>query len=490
MNPIKKLAGQTAIYGLSSIVGRLLNYLLVPLYTRVFLPAEYGVVTEIYAYVSFLNVVLTYGMETGFFRFFQTESNKKSVYSTILVSLLISSSVFTLICILFSQSIANVMGYANHSEYITWFAIIISIDAVTSIPFALLRVQNKALKFVFIRLINIGVNIGLNVFFIIICPHLIKSSNPLIHNAISSVYNPEIGVGYVFISNLFASVITLILLLPYLTGFKFDYSLWKKIIKYSLPLLIVGLAGIINETFDRILLKHLLPDKSTAMAQLGIYGACYKISILMTIFIQTFRFAAEPFFFAEAKKSESRDIYAEVLKYFVITCSIIFLGIMMYFDFVKLFVGKEFYSGLHIVPILLLANMCLGVYYNLSIWYKLTGKTVFGAYLSVFGAVVTLILNFWWIPIYGYTGSAWATFFCYFLIMVASYFIGQKYYPVNYNLLRILSYILISVFLYFLSIIINIQTLVYRIFINSILFFSFLVLIYLLERKKIIKAVN
>jgi O-antigen/teichoic acid export membrane protein len=224
------------------------------------------------------------------------------------------------------------------------------------------------------------------------------------------------------------------------------------------------------------------------MAQLGIYGACYKISILMTIFVQTFKFAAEPFFFTESKnKNESKKIYADVLKYFVIACSLIFLGIMMYFDFVKLFVGKEFYSGLNVVPILLLANLFLGVYYNLSIWYKLTGKTIFGAYLSVFGAIITLVLNFWLIPIYGYMGSAWATFFCYFSIMVLSYFIGQKYFPVKYNITKILSYIIISVLLYFISIELTISHLVYRVFVNSIIFLSFVIFILISEKRLLIR---
>ena len=486
MNPIKKLAGQTAIYGLSSIVGRLLNYLLVPFYTRIFTTGEYGVVTEIYAYVSFLVVVLTYGMETAYFRFSEKVEDKEKLYSTSLISLLSTSAIFILITSIFSTGIANWMGYALHPEYIIWFVLIVAFDAITAIPFAKLRAQNKALKFATIKLVNIFTNIGFNLFFILLCPYLLKNSdNTTITDFVHSIYNPAIGVGYIFIANLLSSAITVLMLFPSMVKikFSFDTELWKKMIKYALPLLIVGLAGIINETFDRALLKHLLPDKATAMSQLGIYGACYKISILMTIFIQTFRFAADPFFFSEAKNKNAQQIYADVMKYFVIVCAFIFLGTMLYMDVVKTFVGKDFYSGLKVVPILLMANLFLGVFINLSIWYKLSGQTMYGAYLSIFGAIITLVLNYWWIPIFGYMGSAWATFICYFAMMVLSYFVGQKHYPVNYDLIRIFGSLGLYVLLFFVSEYLYVDSKPMRLTVNSIYLIGFVLVVYVSERR-------
>ncbi len=449
MNPLKKLAGQTAIYGLSSIVGRLLNYFLVPLYTRIFLPAEFGVVTEMYAYVTFLIIVFTYGMETAYFRFSQSESDPEKVYSTSLLSLVGTSSVLLFILIAFSGPISALMGYQNHPEYITWFALILALDAVTSVPFSRLRHENKAKRFAFIKLLNIFINVGFNLFFLVLCPILQKKGIA----GIDSIYNPEIGVGYVFISNLIASVVTLLLLFPQFTDtpYRFDKTLWKSMIIYALPLLIAGTAGMVNETIDRILLKYLYPIPSQALVQVGIYGACYKLSILMTLFIQTFRYAAEPFFFAQAKNENSKEVYAQVMKYFVLGCSLIFLCIMLNIDSIKFFIGPKFHSGLPIVPILLLANLCLGMFFNLSIWYKLSGHTKYGAYLAVYGAVITIVLNIWWIPIYGYKGCAWATLVCYASMMVISYFIGQKQFPVNYNVKRILSYIGLALLLYALS---------------------------------------
>jgi O-antigen/teichoic acid export membrane protein len=432
LNPLKKLLSQTAIYGLSSVIGRLLNYLLVPLYTRYFLPAEYGVVTELYAYVAFLVIVLTYGFETAFFRFSKKENNVKVVYSTALISLIVSSVIFVLLMFASSVSIANWMGYAGHTEYIEWFAIIIALDAISSISFAKLREQNKAVRFACIRLINISVNIGLNLYFIV---HL------------------EFGIAYIFIANLIASTVTLVLLFPEMinSSWRFDKVLWKKMMIYALPLLIAGLAGMTNETIDRILLKHLLPNTDIAASELGLYGAFYKLSIIMTLFIQTFRFAAEPFFFAQEKEGGSRQIYADVMKYFTIIMAIIFLGVTIFYDIIKGFLGSEYHDerGFLVVSILLLANLFLGIYYNLSIWYKLTGKTKYGAYLSIFGATITLVLNFILIPIIGFVGSAWATLICYFSMTVVSYFIGKNHFPIPYQIGRIALYLSAMLAVYF-----------------------------------------
>ncbi|MEY4593624.1 MAG: hypothetical protein RIQ47_34 [Bacteroidota bacterium] len=437
MSIYKKLAGQTAIYGLSSILGRLLNYLLVPLYTRVFETGEYGVVTQFYAYAAFLNILFTYGLETAFFRFNQTENNRPQVYSTALLSLLLTSVVLFFGITIFAEPIAASFVAADQLDhrlplYVIWFAGILACDAITAIPFARLRQQNKAIRFALIRLVNIVLNIGFNLFFLVGCPKWL-AQNP--DSWVASIYDPSYGVGYVFLSNLLASVVTLLLLLPELRPLTngFDSALWKKMMRYSLPLMVAGFAGMINETFDRIMLPRLVADPTTALDQLGIYGACYKLSIVMTLFVQTFRYASEPFFFSQAGKEDARMIYARVMDWFVLGCAFIFAAVMLFMDIFQLFIGEKFRVGLPVVPILLMANLCLGVYLNISIWYKLTGKTSWGAWFSVFGAVVTVLLNFILIPTLGYIGAAWATLICYALMMVVSYFVGQRFYKVPYD---------------------------------------------------------
>lgn len=466
MNPLKKLVGQTAIYGLSSVIGRLLNYLLVPLYTRYFLPADYGVVTEIYAYVAFLVVILTYGLETAFFRFSKKDNDINFVYSTALISLIVSSIIFVILMLINSSTIANWLGYAGHAEYVEWFAIIIALDAISSISFAKLRAQNKAIRFALIRLVNIFINIGLNIYFIVYL---------------------EFGIEYIFIANLISSCITILILLPEMvaSAWRFDKLLWKKMMIYALPLLIAGLAGMTNETIDRVLLKHLLPNQDIASTELGLYGAFYKLAIIMTLVIQTFRFAAEPFFFAQDKAGNGKDIYADVMKYFTIIMAVIFLSVTIFYEVIKEFLGKNYHDerGFLVVSILLLANLFLGIYYNLSIWYKLTEKTKYGAYLSIFGAIITLAFNFILIPIIGFIGSAWATLICYFSMTIASYYLGKKYFPVPYNIKRIGLYLCsmlgIYFFIYFVDS--NMQ-------INSLFLVGFIVAAVVLERKN--KTIN
>jgi len=486
LSHIKQLAGQTAIYGLSSIIGRVIGYLLIPLYTRVFIPSEYGISNELYAYSSLLLVIITYGMETAFFRFSETEKDRGRVFSTALISLLASTALFVLIALVFARPVAGVIRYSNHIEYIIWIALIVSFDALAAIPFAHLRQMNKAKRFAVIKLLNIFFNIGLNLFFLLLCPFLLRKG--LFTGFINLVYSKEIGVGYIFISNLFASALTIVLLLPEYLGIKytFDRELWKRMIRYALPLLVVGFAGIINETMDRIFLKFLLPEK-ISMAQVGIYGACYKISLIMTIFIQAFRFAADPFFFAKAKERDAKIIYADVMKYFVIICTFIFLVVMLYIDIIKYFVGEKYYAGLPIVPILLVANMCLGIYYNLSIWYKLTDKTTFGAYISIFGAIITIILNVLWIPLIGYMGSAWATLICYASMMVISFIYGQKNYHVNYDMKKIIGYISLSLALFFISKYIHFDNNIIQYIFNSLLLLVFVTVIYFFEKKEFVK---
>jgi O-antigen/teichoic acid export membrane protein len=331
------------------------------------------------------------------------------------------------------------------------------------------------------------VNIGLNLFFILFCKHIYDAQESVFKPFVNLVYSPNIGIGYIFISNLLASLITLLLLSPQILRVKyvFDSPLWKKMMRYALPLLVAGLAGMVNETLDRILLTHLLPEKD-AMVQTGIYGACYKVSIIMTIFIQTFRFAAEPFFFSHAKEKNSKQTYADVMKFFVIICAVIFLGTMLNISWIQYFAGnKEFRSGIAVVPILLLANMCLGIFFNQSIWYKLTGQTHFGALLTIFGAVITIVLNFYWIPRIGYIGSAWATLICYASMMVASYFLGNKHYPVNYDLKRILGYLALSLTLYVISTFVHTGSIIINLIINNSMLILFILVAWKMERNSL-----
>lgn len=482
MSPFKKLASQTAIYGLPTIVGRLLNYLLVPIYTRTFSTAQYGTVNEMYAYVSFLLIVLTYGMETSLFNFSRNNENKEKVYSTILLTIILTSSVFILGTWLFAQPIADLINYPNHTEYIIYFGWILGLDAISSIAFAKLREQQKAGLFAGIKILNIAANIFFNLFFIVYCPKLL-AQNP--QSWLLKFYDPQIGVGYVFVSNLISSIITILIQLPFIlrVKFTFDFSQLKTILKYSSPLLLAGLAGMTNETIDRILLKYLLPENS-ALEQVGIYGACYKISLIMTIFIQTFRFAAEPFFFSHSDKQDAKQVYARVMKYFVIICSIIFLGTMINLSWIQGFIGKDFRSGLQVVPLLLMANFFLGVFFNLSIWYKLTNQTRYGAWLTIFGAVITLAGNFIFIPRFGYMACAYTTLVCYLLMMLVSYFIGNKHYHVNYDVKRIVAYIGLSLLLFAISQYINFDSDVLGITIKNLLLILFALVVFLFERKE------
>jgi O-antigen/teichoic acid export membrane protein len=481
VNPLKKLLGQTAIYGLSSIVGRLLNYLLVPLYTRYFTTSEYGDVTLLYAYAAFLLIILSYGIETAFFRFSQREPNKRVVYSTALISLLISSSLFVGFIYFNAQSIANTLSFGQHPEYIQYFAFIIGLDTLSSISFAKLRELNQATRFALIRLLNIFINIGLNLFFIIYCPFAIKNNLPTAE-FIQSIYSPSIGIGYIFIANLVSSVVTILMLVPEMSKslWRFDKALWRKMMVYALPLMVAGLAGITNETIDRILLQYLLPADISA-SEIGLYSAFYKLSIIMTLFVQTFRFAAEPFFFSQERERNAKQVYAQVMKYFSIVTAFIFLSVMIYYDLVKQFIGTSFHDerGATIVPILLLANLFLGLYYNLSVWYKLTEKTSYGAYMSLFGAAITIVLNLVLIPYFGFVGSAWATLCCYFLMALCSYFLGQKYYPIPYPLARIAMYFGLVLGFYFLSAYLSLGMAI-----NTFFLIVYIVVVYVLEKPK------
>jgi O-antigen/teichoic acid export membrane protein len=449
VNPLKRLASQTVIYGLSSIVGRFLNYLLVPLYTNYFSTYEYGVVSEFYAYSGFFATLLVFGFETGFFRFSQDTEQKEKVYATAFNFILGTNALFVVLIALFINPLAEALYYPKHHEYFYWFGLILAFDSVAAIPFARLRAENKARQFATIKFIEIGANIALNLFFIVVCKGAYDKDPSSFW---AGFYNPAIGVGYIFISNLIASAFKLLLLAPQLRGVwgGVDKPLLKKMLAYSLPMVVIGFAGIINEMLDRVILKYLLPyDNKTNTEMLGVYGACYKLSILMTLFIQAFRYAAEPFFFARAKEKNSTRVYADVMKYFVIVCVGIFLLVTLYLDVFKHFIGPKFRVGLPVVPVLLLANLFLGVYVNLSIWYKLTDRTLWGSYVSIGGALVTVIINLLFVPAYGYMASAWATLICYAGMALVSYLLGQKYYPVEYSVSSFVKYFGLALLLYF-----------------------------------------
>lgn len=486
MNPLKKLVGQTAVYGLSTIIGRLLNYLLVPLYTYQFSnPKDFGVVTEFYAYASFLNVVLTYGMETALFNFSAKRGRDPAVYSTALFSLALTSGLFLGGMTASAQSVAETLRYPAHADFVVWMAWAIGLDALTAIPFARLREQQRPGRFALLKTLNILINIAGNLLFIGLGKWAYESNATGWLGWAGNLYDPAIGIGYVFIANLIASAAMAALMLPEFLSVRAwpDFSLLRQMLAYALPLLVAGLAGMVNETMDRVLLKYMLPEK-TAMAQLGIYGACYKISILMSIFIQAFRYAAEPFFFSHHKQADARDLYALVMRWFVIACSFIFLGVMANIAWVQYFVGANYRSGLGVVPILLLANLCLGIFFNLSIWYKLTEQTRFGTYLTLWGAAVTLALNFYWIPRIGYMGAAWATLACYASMAVWSYLLGQKFYPVPYDLKRMLGYPLLALAVYLWAAKIEGLPLVWELAAKNGLLLGFVAWVLLLERKR------
>jgi O-antigen/teichoic acid export membrane protein len=496
LNPLKKLAGQTAVYGLSSIVGRLLNYFMVPLYTSFFDPEAYGVVGELYAYVGFLVVFLTFGMETTYFRFSNIKGNDKAtIYNQAGTFTIAINLIFLLISIGFSSSIANFIDYPEHQEYVVWFAIIVVMDAISSIPLARLRLEDKAKKFATVQLVTIAVNIGLNLFFILFCKGLYDSGRSFF--LIDWVYFPAIGVGYVFIANLLSSLVRPIMLMKEFKELRFnvDKPVMKEMTYYAFPLVIAGFAGIINEVLDRILLRRMLTAshwRSYSLQQVGIYSACYKLSIMITLFIQAFRYAAEPFFFSKSNDENHKKIYSKVMTYFVIVVSLIFLVVSLYLDIFKYFIPNEkYWGGLKIVPILMLANIFLGIYYNQSIWYKLANKTKFGSYISMGGAVLTIGLNIALIPWIGYMGSAIATLIVYFAQMVASWKLGQIHYPIKYNIRKIGLYLILSILLYLISLIFDFDSIFVKLLVNTVLLALFIFVVFTLENPlKLIRKTN
>ena len=458
MSLLRKLAGETAVYGATTVAARLLNYLLVPIHTRVFAPEEYGIVTDLYAYVGFFVVLFSYRMETAYFRFAGNDpAQQRRTFVTASGSILLSSLVLSGLLALNAEPLAIALRYSHQDWAVAWMALVLGLDALTAIPFAQLRHRGRAARFGMARMLNIGVNIGASLFFLLLCPALYEKGV----GWVNLVYDPDLGVGYVFYANFLASLATLVFVLPEFGGLEqlkvfwrdFDGELWKKMMRYGLPLVVVGLAGIVNEVLDRILLKYLLPgDLETRLTGVGIYGACYKLAMLMTIFTQAFNYASEPFFFRHADRGDAPALYARVARAFAAVGALVFAGVMLFLDVFQLFIGEGGYrEGLAVVPILLMANLLLGLYYNVSVWFKLTDRTLMGAWIALGGAAVTIALNVWLIPQIGYLGSAWATLACYATMLLITWALGRLFYPVPYPVPRILLYIAAGMATYLLG---------------------------------------
>lgn len=450
MAKLGSLMKDTAIYGLSSIIGRFLNYLLVPLYTAKLSAASggYGIITNVYSYVALILVLLTFGMETTFFRFANKENEKPiEVYSTTLIFVGGISCLFALVVLLFLQPIAGAMGYANHPEYIGMMACVVAIDAFQAIPFAYLRYQKRPIKFAALKLLFIVMNILLNLCYFLWFPALYESYPEVM----GQIYNPGVGVGYAFGINLLCTASITVWFGPELTGFKYKFSkdLFLRMLKYSWPLVILGLAGILNQTADKIMFPYLRPEDGKV--QLGIYGAASKIAMIMAMITQAFRYAYEPFVFGKAKDKDAKMMYANAMKYFLIFTLLAFLCVVFYLDILKFIIAPDYWDGLQVVPIVMAAEIMMGIYFNLSFWYKLIDDTKWGAIFSFIGCAVLIAINIIFVPKIGYVACAWGGFAGYFTAMTLSYVIGQKKNPINYDMKGMSIYVGMTALLFAIS---------------------------------------
>jgi O-antigen/teichoic acid export membrane protein len=493
----KKFLGQTAVYGISTVLSRLFNFILTPIYTKVYAKSTYGIFTNMYANASLINAVLAFGMESTYFRYLNKHEDKKQeVYNNSFLCIAFISTLFLITGLIFSTPIAAYLAgkpseLADYKNYVGFFLWILFVDAICVIPFAKLRADEKAVSYSIAKFLNIGCFVGFNLVFIFLVPAIIKH-HWLGADWLASWYR-EKWIGYVFLSNLIASLATFIYLLPEFLKlqFKFDKKLFATMYSYSWPILVANLSFIVNENLDKIVLKKLLPI-DIADGEVGIYGAVCKIAIFLSIFITAFRLGAEPFFFSHAKNENAKKTYATILHYFVIALAIIFIGLIANIDILKFFISRdakhlaEYWVGLPAIPYLLFGYVCLGIYMNLSVWYRLSDQTRFGLYISVVGAVITIVLNIVLIPRYSYMGSAWVSMLAYFVMMVLSYVLGQKYYPIPYNLKRILAYLIISTTMVFSSFFIfN-----HNIYIGNAMLIAFIVGVFYFEKddlKKILK---
>lgn len=459
MGGLKSLAKDTAIYGVSSIVGRFLNYLLVPIYT-ISMPAStggYGIITNMYAITALLLVLLTCGMETGFFRFANKgEEDPVKVYSTTLLTVGAISLSFLAVCLLFLEPIAGVMGYEEHPWYLGMMLIVIAMDAIQAIPFAYLRYKNRPIKFAALKMLFIFASIILNIVYFV----FMKGTN----------------VGAAFLINLICTSLVMLCLISELRGFRYtlDRDLMKRMFRYSFPILILGIAGILNQVVDKIIFPFVYPDPVEADVQLGIYGATSKIAMIMAMFTQAFRFAYEPFVFGKSKEKDNRQMYAQAMKFFIIFTLLAFLAVMFYLDILRYVIGRDYWEGLKVVPIVMAAEMFMGVYFNLSFWYKLTDETKWGAYFSLTACTIVILMNVFLIPVYGYMACAWAGFTGYAVAMLLSYFVGQKKYPIAYDLKSIGGYVLLALVIYAAGEWMLVDNMLLRLLLRTLLLFVFI----------------
>lgn len=475
MNPLKKLFKQTFIYGLATVLPRMLSFILVPVYTKAMATGTYGEVAVIFSWFAIFNVFLAYGMETAFFRFYSNSDDKQKVVSTSLLSILVSTLVFLVVALTFKESLARILSI--DFKYISYVIIILVLDALVIIPFAWLRATEKPMQYAIVKITNVAINLGLTIFFLLALPSLVENSPESVFNGL---YKPNFEISYIFIANVIASGVTLLMMFKlYLkSSYVFDAVLWKKMLKYSIPIMLAGVAFTINEVFDKILLERLLPEH-IADEEVGKYAACYKLALFMTLFATAFRMGIEPFFFSHSKSENPQKAYAQITNYFVILGSVILLAVVVFTDVLKVvFIqNKDYWEAMAVVPIIVLASFFLGIYHNLSVWYKVTDKTKVGAYISFIGATLTIIINYTFIPYFGYMASAVATLVAYGSMMFLSFYFGRMYYPIPYNLRKIGFYLSISIVFSILSFYIFNQNLIMGIILLSL----FLGLVYKLE---------
>ncbi|MFA6830981.1 MAG: polysaccharide biosynthesis C-terminal domain-containing protein [Bacteroidaceae bacterium] len=477
MSKLTSLAKDTAIYGVSSIVGRFLNYLLVPLYTTQLVASGggYGIVTNVYSYVALLLVILTYGMETGYFYFANNKDNdSKQVYGTSLVSLASTSISFFLLVLIFLNPIADTLGYSAHPEFIVIMSFVVAMDAFMALPFSNLRFEKRPIRFAAFKIFFIVCSITFNLFFLLGCPWLMEHAPA----TINWFYDPNYKVGYIFIANLIATSLQLLVFIPHLihTHWSFSRQLFNRMLRYSFPILILGIVGILNRTIDKMLFPYIYPDRAEAMVQLGIYGACVKVAMIMAMLLQAFRYAYEPFVFGQKKTGDeaAKKTYSDAMKYFLIFSLLAFLCVVCYIDLLRYLISPDYWKGLRVIPIVMVAEMLVGVYFNLSFWYKLIDKTSWGAYFSLAGCIVIIAGNFLLVPTYGYMGSAWSSVAGYTVITLLSYFVGQHYYPINYPLRSIAIYISMTVVIFTCYQFIAINNLLLSVFVKSLLLVPFI----------------
>ena len=483
MSALKRFFKDTIIYGFAAVLPRVINFLLVRVHTDALPTNNYAESTNFYIWAALFSVLLTFGFETAFFRFYKSEKKKDSLVSTAFITVFVSALIFVTVVFSLSYFFINIFDFGENPLQLKLFIGIMALDTLAVIPFAFLRAANRPIRYAIIKLINVGIIVSINLLFLKFIPQFLSEGKSL-PQLLESTYSNTHIVNFIFFANIVGSAISFLLLVPYLLKFKwsFDVSLFKKMISYSWPIAVAGLAYVINENLDKYLIKHLVGD-----AEMGIYAACYKLAIFMNLYIMAFRLGAEPFFFNHSDKKNAKETYAKILNYFIIVGSLVFVGIVVFIDILKRpFINENYWEAIIIVPVVLLANLFLGVYHNLAIWYKLTDKTRYAMLFSITGAIITIVLNLVLIKKIGYMGSAWATLAAYGTMMLLSYFIGKKHYPVPYNIKKSGSYLVVSIIVAFVSF--NYFRENYYISVALVLIFG--VLIYFNEKKELLAVIK